>query len=457
MNKATQRPYRVSRRSVLTGLGSGTVLLSGLLRTVRAAESRPRPRAVFLFYANGSNYAWTPSGAGTSHTLTPHLAPLEAIRPHITILKDLTLQRGKGNPHKAATYSVLGAGGTTSFDQLLAQSLKNTTALPSLELAIGFTSGGGGVAPSLSQVNGVFLPGERNPVAAYQRLASRVSTGPMARDLVSADGALRAQRSLLDSLRADAAGFRSRLGSAERPKLDLYLQSVRDLEKGLGTLATDLAAAPACGKMLPPAGAPGSPGTAGAATFAARVNDMPKVNRLFSDVMAMALGCDITRVISMMWGGGESAEPVDFIGMKDWHGVSHGDPNGLPGQQITRMQAYLAGEVTYLVEKLRKMSAPGAAGAEDGTLLDSTVVVFGTQNGNTNQVNFAKEDHPRWNAPMVLAGRCGGALAPEGRLLDARGANHNDVYLAIARAFGLTLKTVGEPAWCKGPLPGLLA
>ena len=73
----------------------------------------------------------------------------------------------------------------------------------------------------------------------------------------------------------------------------------------------------------------------------------------------MALGCGVTRVISMMWGGGESAEPVDFIGMKDWHGVSHGDPNGLPGQQITRMQAYLAGEVAYLVEKLRSMSEGG--------------------------------------------------------------------------------------------------
>jgi hypothetical protein len=157
-----------------------------------------------------------------------------------------------------------------------------------------------------------------------------------------------------------------------------------------------------------------------------------------------------------MWGGGESAEPVDFVGMKDWHGVSHGDPNGLPGQQIARMQAYLAGEVTYLVEKLQKLSADGAAGAEGGTLLDSTVVVFGTQNGNTNQVNFAKEDHPRWNTPIVLAGRAGGTLAPRG-LLDARGANHNDVYLAIARAFGLTVKTVGEPSWCKGPLPGLLA
>jgi hypothetical protein len=141
---------------------------------------------------------------------------------------------------------------------------------------------------------------------------------------------------------------------------------------------------------------------------------------------------------------------VDFIGMKDWHGVSHGDPNGVPGQQITRMQAYLAGEVVYLVEKLRAMSEG------TGSLLDSTVVVFGTQNGNTNQVNFAKEDHPRWNAPMVLAGRLGGALSP-GRLLDCAGANHNDVYLALARAFGLQPEAVGDPAWCKGPLPGLLA
>jgi hypothetical protein len=443
---------------MLTGLGTGTVLLSGLLRSVRAAplaEGKPgsrRPRAVFLFYANGSNYAWTPTGSGADYTFTPHLAPLEPIRGDITILRDLTLQRGKGNPHKAATYSVLGAGGATSFDQLLAQAVKHTTPLPSLELAIGFTSGGGGVAPSLSQVNGVFLPGERNPVAAYQRLASRVSTGPMASDVVSADRALRAQRSLLDSLRADAASFRPRLARAEKPKLDLYLESVRDLENSLGNFSRDLAAAPACAKMLPPATG---------ASFVAKVNDMPRVNRLFADVIAMALGCGITRVVSMMWGGGESAEPVDFVGMKDWHGVSHGDPNGLPGQQIARMQAYLAGEVTYLVQKLRSMGNPSGNPSDDsgGSLLDDTVVVFGTQNGNTNQVNFAKEDHPRWNTPIVLAGRGGGALVPGGRVLDCHGANHNDAYLAIARAFGLSASaapTVGEPTWCKGPLPGLL-
>jgi hypothetical protein len=433
-------PRSLSRRSLLTGLGSGTVLLSGLLRTLRAAEAPPAPRAVFLFYANGSNYRWTPTGAGEAFQLSPHLAPLESARKDIIVLKQLTLQRGKGNPHKAATYSVLGAGAPTSFDQVLAEQVKHTTPLPSLELAIGFTSGGGGVASSLAQVDGVFLPGERNPISAYQRLASRITPGPQGRDVVSAERALRAQRSLLDSLRADAAAFRPRLGRGERPKLDLYLESVRDLEKSLGNFAADLAAAPACAKMLPPTGA---------ANFVARVNDMPKVSHLFCDVMAMALGCNITRVISMMWGGGESGEPVDFMGMKSWHGVSHGNPDGDPGQQITRMQAYLAGEVAYLVDKLRAMSE-GA-----GSVLDSTVVVFGTQNGNTNQADFAKEDHPRWNAPMVLAGRCGGALRT-GRLVDCHDANHNDVYLAIARAFGLDLPAVGDPTWCKGPLPDLL-
>jgi hypothetical protein len=33
--------------------------------------------------------------------------------------------------------------------------------------------------------------------------------------------------------------------------------------------------------------------------------------------------------------------------------------------------------------------------------------------------------------------------------------NHNDVYIRIAQVFGLNVTTVGNPAWCMGPLPGL--
>ena len=63
----------------------------------------------------------------------------------------------------------------TSFDQVLAQHVKGTTPLPSLELTIGTTGGAGGKAASLSQVDGTFLPGEKNPLAAYQRVSSKLA------------------------------------------------------------------------------------------------------------------------------------------------------------------------------------------------------------------------------------------------------------------------------------------
>src|SRR4051794_34345246 len=168
---------RFSRRTALASLGAG-VFTSRLLRAVRAeAAPSPSQKLAFLFHANGSHHAWTPTGDGANFVLQPHHAALEPVRNDILILRGLVLQRGAGNAHKASTYAALGAGGGTSFDQVMAQSLKGDVALPSLELAIGYTGGGGGKAPSLSQVNGVFLPGERNPVAAYQRISGRLTGG----------------------------------------------------------------------------------------------------------------------------------------------------------------------------------------------------------------------------------------------------------------------------------------
>ena len=431
----------MGRRQVLRGLGAGAALLGGVLRSVRAEAAPPRPRAVFFFYANGSHHGWTPSGEGERFVLTPHLAPLEPIRKDVVILKNLSLQRGKGNPHKASTFSALGAGGATSIDQLLAARTKHDTPLASLELAIGFTGGGGGVAPSLSQVGGVFVPGERNPFTAYQRIAARVAPGPGTASTAAVSGLVAARKSVLDYLSDDARRFQQRLAPRERPKADLFLESVRDLEKSLGNLAGEMARAPTCGRLPPPADT---------ASFVARVSDMPKVNRLFLDVMAMAFACDVTRVMSMMWGGGESDEPVEFMGMRDWHITTHGDPGGAPGQKVIQMQAYLAGEFVYFIQRLRSFPV----GDSGRTLLDETLAVLGTQNGNTNQTNFAKEDHDRRNTPLVLAGGAAGKLKT-GRLIDCGERNHNDVYIGVARAFGLKASTIGDPEWCKGPLPDL--
>src|SRR6266700_1370497 len=94
----------LSRRKLLKGIGAGSVFLSGMAHTVRADAAAPPLRAAFLFYANGSHPAWTPTGTDSAFTLTPHLAPLEPSRNDIIIFRNMILQRGSGNPHKATTF-----------------------------------------------------------------------------------------------------------------------------------------------------------------------------------------------------------------------------------------------------------------------------------------------------------------------------------------------------------------
>src|SRR4051812_32030428 len=226
----------VSRRSLLRGLGAGSVLLGGVNRSVLAADAKPLPRAAFFFHANGSHPGWAPTGSGANFTLTPHLKPLEdgGVKGDVVILRDMQMARknvappAPANSHHTVTYSALGAGDSTSFDQKLAQQVKGTTPLPSLELTIGATGGAGGRVPSLSQVDGTFLPGEKNPLAAYQRVSSMLApSAAMMKDPATAEKALMAGRSVLDAVLDDINTFRARAGSAEKPKLDVYFESMR--------------------------------------------------------------------------------------------------------------------------------------------------------------------------------------------------------------------------------------
>jgi hypothetical protein len=230
------------------------------------------------------------------------------------------------------------------------------------------------------------------------------------------------------------------------------LQGLRDLENTLGATLGSVPAS--CGSTINP------PATA---NIQMEVADMATpigsstLSRLFLDVMALAMSCGITRIAAMMWGGGENDKPVPFIGipaglpLPGWHGISHNDPaltSAMGGALMVKMHNYLAGEFAYFLQKLA--SYPSAT----GTALDESVVVWGTQNGNSCGTAFSPTDHAPQNSPFIVAGKLGGALHP-GNLIDGGGRNHNDVYIAIGQAFGIPGTTVGDPTWCQGPLPGL--
>ncbi|WP_437587457.1 DUF1552 domain-containing protein [Sorangium sp. So ce1000] len=440
------RNIKFSRRTMLRGLGYGTIFCSGLVDNLYA-QTVPRITRVAMFgYANGSQYQSEPTGGETNFVLKPHMAPLEAVRGDILVFKNLTLARDPGNAHRSASFSVFGLGVPTSIDQEFAKFLKDTTPLASLEIAVGQTSGDGGVIPGLSQVDGRFIPSVTNPLAAYQRIADRISGGaptpgngtPM-NTPSAAEQALLRRQSVLDFIKDDVRTFRGRLGPEEATKMDFYLESLRTLERDVGgSIPTDMPS----NSCMKPASPLLSKNT--------MMNDMPEHSRLYLDIMAMAFACNVTRVASMMWGGGENNEAIKFgnINIPAWHSLSHGDPDGDPGQQLIRLQAYFAGEFRYFVEKLKSFS--------DGefSLLDNTAAVLCTQNGSSQlgaAQNFAETDHPPQHAPFVVAGSCGGAWKT-GRLLDAGGRNHNDLYVSIARAIGMNVMSVGRASWCRGPL-----
>jgi hypothetical protein len=296
-----------------------------------------------------------------------------------------------------------------------------------------------------NRTGGTFLQGEMSPVAAYTRIAPIISGTPMTGPQVSQ--ALASKRSLLDFVRNDVSTFSTRLSSIERPKLQLYLQGLRDLEN---TIGASLGPIPSTcgGQML------NAPATANiqmeVADMATPVGTNSTLSRLFLDVMALAVSCGITRIAAMMWGGGENDKPAPFIGiptsglsLPGWHGVSHNDTSlsaALGGGLMAKMHNYLSGEYAYFLQKLA--SYPSAT----GTVLDESVVVWGTQNGNS-------QPHTAQNAPLIVGGKLGGGLKP-GTLINGGNRNHNDVFSKIAEVFGLPT-TVGNPAWCQGPLPGL--
>ncbi len=437
---------KFSRRALLSGLGCGTVLCTGLTKTIYA-QAAPRTTRVAMFgFANGSHPDSAPTGSGETFVLKPHMAPLEPVKSDLVILRDMTLQRPLGpNPHNGASYSIFGLGAPTSIDQQFAEFFADQ--LPSLEITIGRTAGGGGVIPGLSQIKGSFIPGVRTPAAAYQRIAAHIAAGaasptgntpPMTTPSATEQALLR-RKSVLDFVKNDIATFRGRLGPEERAKVDFYLDSLRTLEHDVGNTIP--------GSGVTPPLAMCKPIVSPTLTMESSVNDMPTHNPVYLDIIALAFACNVTRVASAMWGGGEADAPFRYqdIDVADWHSTSHGDANGAAGQQIIKIQAFMAAQFLYFVQKLKSYS--------DGeySLLDNTAAVLSTQNGSSLLDKKNGIDHPPRNSPFIVAGSCGGAWKT-GRVIDCAGRAHNDAYLSIAHAVGLKVDSVGLPAWCTGPL-----
>src|SRR5690606_27522895 len=135
-----------------------------------------------------------------------------------------------------------------------------------------------------------------------------------------------------------------------------------------------------------------------------------------------------------------------FLGLsRNHHAISH-DWQGTTGfTEYGKIHVWLAEQLAYFLEKLD--SVPEG----DGTLLDNTVVFWGSEIGESTS-------HDLTRMPYVLAGKAGGQLRT-GRVWDSVSSpkDNNQLLVSLAHLMGAEQVTsFGDPSGATGPLPDLL-
>lgn len=181
----------------------------------------------------------------------------------------------------------------------------------------------------------------------------------------------------MDTVREEAKRFSGRMNAADRDKLDEYFTSVREMEQRLAK-AEEWAQKPK------PQVAEKQPKDID--------NESDTIGRLqlLFDLIPLAFQTDSTRLITILIQGRNDVPPLAGVTI-DHHNLSH---HGQDPEKIRQLELIEKAEMTALSKLLTSLKAK-TEGA--GTLLDSSMVFYGSNLGNANS-------HDTRNLPILLAG-----------------------------------------------------
>jgi hypothetical protein len=373
--------YRVNhpRRSFLKSLGVCIALpvFESFRRTGQAVERSDTPRRMVCVGNEFGMYpgAFWPGSFGPNYEFTELLRPLESHRSDFTLFSHLDhgLKGGHFAVHtfltgvKAAQAKGRQEGGI-SLDQRAAEFVGSRTRFPSL--TIGSESGlHGGCQMSWTRT-GTRVPPIAGPREVFRMLFVDDDTAAKRK----ATDRIALQGSILDAVLSDANSLRRRLNQQDGIKLEEYLASIRDVES---KLALDRQ----WQKIPRPKTKIDEPVNEGL------TKDLPKIY----DLIALALQTDSTRVATLEIGGSFAARDLGI--KKGYHSLSHHGKVDGSIEQLVQIELYQTQQFARFLDKLRSIREPNG----QGTLLDSTMVLFGSGMGNANS-------HTNSDLPIILAG-----------------------------------------------------
>ncbi len=447
MNLITGR--HLPRRTFLRGLGATVALpfldamipARELWAVTRSRTALDRTRLVAIEMVHGaagsnpwgaSQHLWSPPETGRGVDFGPSvLSELEPYRDYLTIISDTDVEGAEATKPKeiggdhfrsSATFltqshpkqtesSDVHVG--TSIDQLYAQRFGQDTPIPSMQLCIENVDQAGGCAYGYACVYTDTiswaapdqpLPMVRDPRVAFDQLFGAGGT-PEARA-----ARRRASGSVLDFIVGEVKALQRELDSEDTRRLDRYLTDVREIERRIERVVARNESGEQ--RELPgaPSGVPDS--------FDEHV-------KLMFDLQALAFEADVTGIFSFKMGRDASGRVYPESGIdKGFHPASHhgGQPNNV--LEFAEINRYHVGMLPYFLDKLASIQEG------DGTLLDKTMVIYGSPMGDSNVHN-----HKR--CPLFVVGGANGRLDGDVHVRAAPGTPMADVMLSFMHTLGM--------------------
>jgi Protein of unknown function (DUF1552) len=423
----------VSRRTVLKGVGA-TLALPFLDAMVPAATAlaktaaQPSLRFGAVFVPMGERPShWTPAATGAGFEFSPILKPLESFRESLVLVSNL--DRPPGGTHAVSTSTWLTGSAPkrteaedfyagTSLDQLIAGVTGKDTVFPSLEIATEDQAGYIGacdVGYSCAYMSTIAwkgpttpLPMEINPRVIFERMFGRPGTPEdrLAR--------MRADQSILDSVRQDVASLQRGLGARDRGRLNDYLEHVREIESRIHRAERQVSE-----EIRVPDAPVGVP-----TSFEEHVG-------VLFELMAVAYEADLTRVFTFMMN--REASQIVFPNLdinEPWHHISHhgNEPEKLAALvKINTWQIELFGR---FLDRLR--STPDG----DGSLLDHSLIVWGSGMSDSNA-------HSALDVPLLLAGKASGRMKGDRHIAAPKQTQLANAMLDLGQKFGAEIDQFG--------------
>jgi hypothetical protein len=422
----------LSRRTVLRGMGASVALplLDAMIPAATAlanTAAAPMPRMGFIYFPHGALMdRWSPKEIGTRFEFPQVVKPLEPFRKDLTLVSGLRNKAGESpSPHAIIAGTWLGCvaptpgqapNAGTSADQVAAQHIGQDTPLPSLELA--GEGGGGACDPTFGcGYSGTIafrtpsqpLPMEHNPRKVFFRLFGQ---GDTADERVAI---AQETESILDLVSENASDLQKQLGASDRAMMSDYLDSVREVERRIQKMMA---------KVNSGIDVPNAP--------QGITEDFAKQLDLMFELIALAYQANVTRVTTFMIAKEVSMRTYNQIGVPDaFHPLSHHQGDSAKQERLAKIQVY---HTEAFARFLKRMSSIKDG---DGTLLDHSILLFGSNMSNSDL-------HNNDPLPLAVLGRGYGRIKGGQHLKYAQDTPLANLILTLLQRGGIPVEKHGN-------------